>query len=1131
MAEYIIDKIEYGGNVYKLQDNESGYTTNTGTVTSVGVSNATDGGLSVSGSPVTGSGNITVGHSNVLTSAQTTQAVYPIKIDKNGHISAYGSAQTIPTASTTTPSMDGTASYGSGTSYARSNHVHPTDTSRQATLVSGTNIKTIDSTSLLGSGDIVTRANWYGTCSTTGSSGTKVVTCANYVLKAGDIIAVTFTAPNLANPVSLNVNSTGAKTVYYNGAATSSSNQLNWVINSTLTFLYDGSNYQFLSNSKLDNSEYGAYWIDLTSPIDTDAFEEALQANKVIGAIDSNNNLFYLIYYLRDQNDEILEVCLADTSVYDDELAAGSLYWISDQTQWGTGDIDSNGWQSYWGYSNLNLNWLNGSSVGSVRTSGSENESTAYTIGDYAVAEGFNSRASGEAAHAEGSNTVASGDFSHAEGDGSAASGETSHAEGCSIASGDYSHSEGAGDTEASGDISHAEGYGTIAQRKSQHVFGEYNIADTTGADGTVRGTYVEIVGNGTSNLNSDRSNARTLDWNGNEVLAGKLTVGAGPTNNLDVATKQYVDSNTSSATNWLNGSATGSVRTIGSAEEDASYTIGNNSVVEGYLTKASGSDAHAEGCQTTASSLYSHAEGYQTTASANAAHAEGQNTTASGADSHAEGYQSTASGSVSHVEGFGTVAQRRSQHVFGEYNVLDATGSATNQKGAYIEIVGNGTNSSTRSNARTLDWSGNEELSGTLTLAKGTADEITLNPKYVMANVALGTPVVVCDTTTVSFSKDGDNDWYISAENPISGLTQASFLDNNIYKIEWDGVEYEAYYRKAECPNASGGGFYDWGYLGNVTALGWAPCSKNDTLTPFCVEYDFKQNAGEVQIISYDTASSHSIKITRIPFDKNSVDRALYQDEIGIRDGSGNGAIVVGLGPIDARGSDSVAINGATIASGNVSFAAGQRSQATAHGAFAIGGQTIASGDYSFAGGNYNGTLGNTEATAAVAFAFGLSAKATAQNSFSLGQGTTASATLGFATGDRTVASGSRSFTGGDFTVANHRAQVAFGQYNVADTSAAAASARGTYIEIVGNGTADNARSNARTLDWDGNETLAGKLTLGAAPTANMDAATKQYVDNCMTVVTFTPDAANNNLIISVQQVSSIQNGNEVSY
>ena len=74
----------------------AGYTKNSGTVTSVGISNATNGGLSVSGSPVTGSGTITIGHSNSVT-AQTTQAVYPIKIDQNGHISAYGNAVTIPT--------------------------------------------------------------------------------------------------------------------------------------------------------------------------------------------------------------------------------------------------------------------------------------------------------------------------------------------------------------------------------------------------------------------------------------------------------------------------------------------------------------------------------------------------------------------------------------------------------------------------------------------------------------------------------------------------------------------------------------------------------------------------------------------------------------------------------------------------------------------------------------------------------------------------------------------------------------------------------------------------------------------------------------------------------------------------
>lgn len=103
---------------------------------------------------------------------------------------------------------------------------------------------------------------------------------------------------------------------------------------------------------------------------------------------------------------------------------------------------------------------------------------------------------------------------------------------------GDKATAEGY-DTTASGTNSHAEGYNTTAQRKSQHVFGEYNILDTTGTT-TTRGQYVEIVGKGTGIL--ARSNARTLDWSGNEVLAGKLTVGAAPTANMDVTTKQYVD-------------------------------------------------------------------------------------------------------------------------------------------------------------------------------------------------------------------------------------------------------------------------------------------------------------------------------------------------------------------------------------------------------------------------------------------------------------------------------------------------------------------------------------------------------------------------------------------------------------
>lgn len=66
----------------------------------------------------------------------------------------YITSASVPSAATATPLMDGTAAVGTSGKWAKEDHRHPTDTSRQATLVSGTNIKTINGTSLLGSGDI-----------------------------------------------------------------------------------------------------------------------------------------------------------------------------------------------------------------------------------------------------------------------------------------------------------------------------------------------------------------------------------------------------------------------------------------------------------------------------------------------------------------------------------------------------------------------------------------------------------------------------------------------------------------------------------------------------------------------------------------------------------------------------------------------------------------------------------------------------------------------------------------------------------------------------------------------------------------------------------------------------------------
>lgn len=220
--------------------------------------------------------------------------------------------------------------------------------------------------------------------------------------------------------------------------------------------------------------------------------------------------------------------------------------------------------------------------------------------GLYSHAEGSSTSAYGTASHTEGSMTIASGNYSHAEGHYTVANGNYSHAEGYhSSTYGDESHAEGRGLTftvslnvpngttysissgwpsdvyqncpakitgetaeitgfgVSEGKISsitfnqalennqtyralqfygtrdaqsHSEGLGTIACDIAQHAGGKYNIP-ISGA---------EVIGGGTS---STPANIRTLDWSGNETLAGKLTVGANPVNNMDVVTKQYMES------------------------------------------------------------------------------------------------------------------------------------------------------------------------------------------------------------------------------------------------------------------------------------------------------------------------------------------------------------------------------------------------------------------------------------------------------------------------------------------------------------------------------------------------------------------------------------------------------------
>ena len=212
-------------------------------------------------------------------------------------------------------------------------------------------------------------------------------------------------------------------------------------------------------------------------------------------------------------------------------------------TAWKTKKFSvANGYYSHVeGKDNLALNDYSHAEGYQTTASGSSSHAEGYytrAMEKYSHTEGGNTTASGLCSHAEGGNTQASGLYSHAEGYQTTASGNCSHAKGYkTTASGSYSHAEGYYTT-ASGNNSHAEGNNTKAIGTDSHVQGKFNIEDTSN-------TYADIIGNGTSD--TARSNAATVDWNGNAWFAGDVYTGSTSGTNKDdgskkLATEEYVD-------------------------------------------------------------------------------------------------------------------------------------------------------------------------------------------------------------------------------------------------------------------------------------------------------------------------------------------------------------------------------------------------------------------------------------------------------------------------------------------------------------------------------------------------------------------------------------------------------------
>lgn len=174
-----------------------------------------------------------------------------------------------------------------------------------------------------------TTINHYTTCSTSASTTAKTASKANFQLSTGAEIIVKFTYTNTASNPTLNINSTGAKSIYYNGtnipASALSANRV-------YKFVYDGSYYQLV----------GTLGATKTSELTNDAgFLTSSDVTNQVGEIDSPV-LSSAVYEYITEDERVIASALNDLNTRLD--AAGGVKSITLNSQNYTpdseGDVD-----------------------------------------------------------------------------------------------------------------------------------------------------------------------------------------------------------------------------------------------------------------------------------------------------------------------------------------------------------------------------------------------------------------------------------------------------------------------------------------------------------------------------------------------------------------------------------------------------------------------------------------------------------------------------------------------------------------------------------------------------------------------------------------------------------------------
>jgi hypothetical protein len=161
--------------------------------------------------------------------------------------------------------------------------------------------------------------------------------------------------------------------------------------------------------------------------------------------------------------------------------------------------------------------------------------------------------------------------------------------------------------------------------------------------------------------------------------------------------------------------------------------------------------------------------------------------------------------------------------------------------------------------------------------------------------------------------------------------------------------------------------------------------------------------------------------------------------------------------------------------ASGYASTAMGEGTTASGSRSTAMGRGTTASGNYSTAMGYY------TTASISYSTAMGHQTTASGYVSTAMGTQTTASGSRSTAMGEGTIASGNYSTAMGLYTIASDRSSLVIGEYNLLGstvTNSATQFSTDNTAFVIGNGADSDNRSDALTVLFNGDATLAGSMT-----------------------------------------------------